>query len=94
MILKATSDNIDYCAGLLQQDEIIGIPTETVYGLAGNALKESSVRKIFQVKGRPLMDPLIVHCSHLATVESIAKFNDPARKLAIDYGCYKRKIYT
>jgi L-threonylcarbamoyladenylate synthase len=82
MILGATVDNIDYCAGLLQQDEIIGIPTETVYGLAGNALKESSVRKIFQVKGRPLMDPLIVHCNHPEAAEQIAKLNDPARKLA------------
>lgn len=82
MILEATSDNIDYCADLLRQDAIIGIPTETVYGLAGNAFKEVSVRKIFQVKNRPLVDPLIVHCGHLRLVESIAVFNDFARRLA------------
>ena len=82
MILKATSDNIDYCAGLLQQDEIIGIPTETVYGLAGNALSEKSVRKIFQVKGRPLIDPLIVHCKDMGAVESIAVPNDVFYSLA------------
>lgn len=82
MILEATADNIDYCADLLQQDAIVGIPTETVYGLAGNALREVSVRKIFQVKGRPFVDPLIVHCSHLKLVESIAVFNDFAHRLA------------
>lgn len=82
MILKATPDNIDYCAGLLQQDEVIGVPTETVYGLAGNALKENSVRKIFQIKGRPLIDPLIVHCKSLEVGESIAALNDTARSLA------------
>lgn len=82
MILEATSDNIDYCAGLLQQNEIIGMPTETVYGLAGNALEENSVRKIFQVKGRPLIDPLIVHCLHLKAVELIAVPNDLVHNLA------------
>ncbi len=82
MILEATSDNIDYCAGLLKQDEVVGIPTETVYGLAGNALRESSVRKIFQTKGRPLIDPLIVHCKDLQAAESIASLNDASRSLA------------
>ena len=82
MILKATHDTIDHCARLLQQDEIIAVPTETVYGLAGNALVENSVRKIFQVKGRPLIDPLIVHCKNLEAVESIAMANDPFYKLA------------
>ena len=82
MILEATSDNIDHCASLLQSGEIVGIPTETVYGLAGNALRESSVRKIFQVKSRPFTDPLIVHCSHLKAVESIAFCNDSVYRLA------------
>ena len=82
MILKATPDNIDHCVSLLQQDEIVAIPTETVYGLGGNALKETSVRKIFHVKGRPFIDPLIVHCKNLEVVESIAMTNDPVYALA------------
>jgi len=82
MILEATPENIDYCARLLQRDEIIGIPTETVYGLGGNALREKSVRKIFQVKNRPLIDPLIVHCKNLETAESVAVTNDALRTLA------------
>ncbi len=46
---------------LLQSDEVVGIPTETVYGLAGNALSTKAIAKIFEVKDRPFFDPLIVH---------------------------------
>lgn len=47
----------------LEQGELVAIPTETVYGLAGNALDAGSVTKIFAVKNRPSFDPLIVHVS-------------------------------
>ncbi len=60
-ILEPTEQNLNHCASLLRTGQVIGVPTETVYGLAGNALDEKSVRKIFAVKGRPLIDPLIVH---------------------------------
>jgi len=46
---------------LLQSDELVGIPTETVYGLAGNALNAKAIAKIFEAKDRPFFDPLIVH---------------------------------
>jgi L-threonylcarbamoyladenylate synthase len=45
----------------LNNDNVVGIPTETVYGLAGNAYKESTVEKIFNLKKRPEFNPLIVH---------------------------------
>jgi L-threonylcarbamoyladenylate synthase len=45
----------------LNNDDVVGIPTETVYGLAGNAYKESTVEKIFNLKKRPAFNPLIVH---------------------------------
>ena len=82
MIFKATPDTIKYCVDLLKKNEIVGMPTETVYGLAGNALNENSVRKIFQVKGRPLIDPLIVHCRDMEAAESIALLNDTFYSLA------------
>ena len=70
--LKPTSEALDFCAALLREGKIVGIPTETVYGLAGNALSEKSVRQIFTVKGRPLIDPLIVHfATPAATLEQI-----------------------
>lgn len=48
-------------ASLLRDGELVAIPTETVYGLAGNALNTNAVLKIFEVKNRPQFDPLIVH---------------------------------
>ena len=59
-----------------------GVPTETVYGLAADATNESAVRKIFAAKGRPFIDPLIVHVSDMRMAESVAHFDDDARKLA------------
>ena len=64
---------------------MVGVPTETVYGLAGNALKEVSLRKIFEVKGRPMLDPLIVHFSSIEQAEIHAEFNELARALAVQF---------
>ena len=58
---------LEESAQLLRNGEVVGIPTETVYGLAANALDEDAVKKIFVAKGRPSDNPLIVH---------IAKFED------------------
>lgn len=49
-------------ARLLAQGEVVALPTETVYGLAANALDASAVARIFEVKNRPHFDPLIIHC--------------------------------
>jgi len=51
---------------LLHCGEVVALPTETVYGLAANALDEKAVAKIFQIKGRPANNPIIVHVSSLA----------------------------
>jgi L-threonylcarbamoyladenylate synthase len=51
---------------LLEQGELVAIPTETVYGLAGNALNAGAVTRIFEVKNRPSFDPLIVHISDVS----------------------------
>lgn len=53
--------DILHASQLLKKGELVGIPTETVYGLAGNALSEITVSKIFEVKKRPVFDPLIIH---------------------------------
>lgn len=56
---------------LLKEDEIVAIPTETVYGLAANALHEDAVLKIFKAKKRPFFDPLIIH---IPAPEAITKY--------------------
>ena len=58
-----TGNDIYQAKALLEQGELVAIPTETVYGLAANALDETSVVKIFEVKNRPAFNPLIIHCS-------------------------------
>lgn len=67
----------------LEAGNVVGIPTETVYGLAGNALNSDAVLKIFRVKNRPQFDPLIVHTDSLAKVETfVTAIPEPARQLA------------
>lgn len=58
---------------ILERGDLVAIPTETVYGLAGNALDVSSVTKIFQVKNRPSFDPLIIHTNSLERAASFLK---------------------
>ena len=84
-ILQASAENIDLCVDLLRDEAVVGVPTETVYGLAGNALRDVSLRKIFEVKGRPMLDPLIVHFSSIEQAEIHAEFNERARALAAQF---------
>ena len=62
-----TSD-IDRAVAAVQRNDVVGLPTETVYGLAGNALCPEVVQKIFRLKGRPPTNPLILHVAHLNQV--------------------------
>jgi L-threonylcarbamoyladenylate synthase len=58
-----TGTDIEKAKQFLMEGELVSIPTETVYGLAANALNEEAVIKIFEVKNRPSFNPLIVHCA-------------------------------
>ncbi len=75
--------DIDQAAYWLRQGACVGIPTETVYGLAANALDPAAVVQIFEIKNRPAFDPLIVHVGGIAEVEKFAREFPPAlRQLA------------
>ena len=68
---------------LLEKGELVAIPTETVYGLAGNALEANAVTKIFAAKDRPLFDPLIVHIGSLAAAKDyVSEIPSQANELA------------
>ncbi len=70
-------------ARLLRSGETVAVPTETVYGLAANALDEAAVLKIFKAKNRPTFDPLIVHSASLDHAKPYIKFiPDQAKILA------------
>jgi len=78
--------NIAQAADWLTAGNVIGIPTETVYGLAGNALNPDAVLTIFRVKNRPAFDPLILHTNSLDRLSDYAtELPEPARRLAEQY---------
>jgi L-threonylcarbamoyladenylate synthase len=80
VVLDARANQGDAVAAaseLLSRNEVVAIPTETVYGLAGNALDTESVTKIFEAKSRPAFDPLIVHIGSA----------DWLSRLIADHGC-------
>ena len=62
----------------LKVGDLVALPTETVYGLAGLALQTKTVRKIFELKGRPSNNPLIVHVNDVSGAKNLAEFNDLA----------------
>lgn len=74
--------DIDFAAACLTQGGLVGIPTETVYGLAANAFSAEACTKIFEAKNRPFFDPLIVHTSSLNRVaDFVTHIPDNARRL-------------
>ena len=81
-ILRAeSSEAIARAVKLLREGAAVALPTETVYGLAADALKEGAVLKIFAAKDRPRFDPLIVHLPDPGWVERVAIVEDCAREI-------------
>lgn len=75
--------DIPQAASYLKQGQLVAIPTETVYGLAGNALDVKAVSSIFEIKNRPSFDPLILHVASLEQVNSfVSSFPEKLKRLA------------
>ncbi len=83
--LAPDAQGIARAAELLRGGELVAVPTETVYGLAARADRESAVAEIFRAKGRPDFNPLIVHVGSLATARRLALFDERAERLAARY---------
>ena len=81
-VLRPSSNNISSAARSLKKGGLIAFPTETVYGLAANAMSDESVAKIFQVKRRPSFNPLIIHCHNTKSAKKFVQFNKHASILA------------
>lgn len=69
LLLSTSEEDINLAASFIKEGGVVGMPTETVYGLAANALSSNAVKKIFEAKGRPSDNPLIVHISDLEDIE-------------------------
>lgn len=81
-VLPANQAGVAAAARLLRAGSLVALPTETVYGLAARADSSAAVAQIYQAKGRPDFNPLIVHVPDLAAAEQIARFDKRARQLA------------
>lgn len=85
-LLKPNEESINLACELLKKGEVVAVPTETVYGLAGDATNGSAIKKIFEAKGRPADNPLIVHIASIEMLDGIvSKFSADAKKLAENF---------
>jgi len=84
-VLPFTDETIAEAARLILSGEPVAVPTETVYGLAADATNAEAVARIYEAKGRPNFNPLIVHVPDIASAESIGEFGEEARALAEQY---------
>lgn len=82
ILLKPNKESIELACKLLQDGEVVGVPTETVYGLAGDSRNGEAIKKIFKAKGRPADNPLIVHISNLDMLKGVVRYvSNDAKKL-------------
>ncbi len=82
VILEPTADNIRKAADELKAGRLVAMPTETVYGLAADATSDRAVASIFEAKGRPTFNPVIVHFRTQEEAEAAVVFNEQAEALA------------
>ncbi len=80
--IVGTGEAAERTLALLEAGEVVAVPTETVYGLAGDATSGAAVARIFEAKGRPRFNPLIAHVCDMAMAERIGVFDPLSRKLA------------
>jgi L-threonylcarbamoyladenylate synthase len=84
-VLPFSGNAIAEAARLIFAGDPVAVATETVYGLAADATNAAAVARIYEAKGRPAFNPLIVHVPDLASAERIGQFNEEARALAEEH---------
>ncbi len=82
MIISIGPEEISQAVASLRNGQLIGLPTETVYGLAADATHDEAVASIFEVKGRPQFNPLIIHGHSVESLAEYAELDERARLLA------------
>ncbi|MBE6879799.1 MAG: threonylcarbamoyl-AMP synthase [Ruminococcaceae bacterium] len=83
-VLKPSMETLKKAAELIKNGEVVGIPTETVYGLAANAYDSNACAKIFEAKGRPQDNPLIIHISSLTMLKNSVREIPPLALILAD----------
>lgn len=85
LLLSNSINDIKVAAEMIKDGGVVAMPTETVYGLAADALNGDAVKKIFKAKGRPMDNPLIVHIAHIDDIKRlnlVSEFPEKAQALA------------
>jgi L-threonylcarbamoyladenylate synthase len=82
MIIPVDEASLNSAAEAIRRGELVAFPTETVYGLGANALDDRAVARVFEAKGRPIFNPLIVHVGSADEAAALGSFNAMARNLA------------
>ena len=85
-ICVSPEDELNFSAAVraLQEGEVVGMPTETVYGLGANALDPEAVKKIYEAKGRPSDNPLIVHVASFEMIDPLVSEITPVAKILME----------
>jgi L-threonylcarbamoyladenylate synthase len=81
-VFDTSAASLEAISDLLKEGEVVALPTETVYGLAADALNPNAVESIYTIKGRPSHNPLIIHAPDIETAQKYGHFNATALKLA------------
>lgn len=76
------SEELEHAIRAIREGKLVGMPTETVYGLAADATNDHAVARVFAAKGRPRFDPLIVHVADVERAWTVARPSERARRLA------------
>jgi L-threonylcarbamoyladenylate synthase len=84
-VISFSDESIEEAGRLILSGQPVAIPTETVYGLAADATNAEAVARIYEAKGRPSFNPLIVHVFDLSQAELIGEFSEEARALAEEH---------
>ena len=79
--------SVDESISLIKNGEVVAIPTETVYGLAGSIFHEKALKQIFHLKKRPFFNPLIVHCCDSTQMKQFHRINEATLEKMISHFC-------
>ena len=83
--IEESQEEIEEAAQLIRRGEVVAFPTETVYGLGGNGWKQDAVRKVYEAKGRPSDNPLILHICDMEMIGELAKEVPESAKKAMEH---------
>ena len=84
MIASEDENSLNQAVAFLKNGELVAFPTETVYGLGADGLNNKAVEKIYQAKGRPSDNPLILHIAELAQLELLVETISPEAQFLIN----------